>query len=474
LVRTQTYDSDGRPLSITATDPASSATLQKLQFAWTTNNDLASIINGRSTSLSQTFAYDGLGRMTSAARGDGVTESFGYDAVGNRTSYGRSGQPSVTLGYEPTSNHLLSASQRIWTYNGDGDSNGFIGADGVAVGLSYDAFGRIASSSRQNQTTAYLVNALGQRVSKVGPAGTNRFIYSPDGILLAEFGPAGWTDYVYGYDELLGRIRGNSVGYVHTDQVGRPELITDGSKATVWSASNYAFDRSVSLDQIGGMNIGFPGQYYEQETGLWQNLNREYDSSTGRYIQSDPLGLEGGQNTYLYAEASPANLTDPTGLLTPLAAAWKVAACALGAGSGYLTVDSVKAFQRDWEKGQEKQAQIRAANPCPEATTATHEGEKDQGLRDGAAAVGNTTNAGASFFAKGAAFVSGMGGRAISKWALSPVGNASRLGGAAAPACFLGGVGLGLFGPWKADGSASDWIDQKMKDFNNYMQSKGL
>ena len=60
----------------------------------------------------------------------------------------------------------------------------------------------------------------------------------------------------------------------------------------------------------------FPGQYYDPETGLHYNYFRDYDPATGRYVQSDPIGLGGGINTYAYAENQPVNRFDSRGLRT--------------------------------------------------------------------------------------------------------------------------------------------------------------
>jgi RHS repeat-associated protein len=62
-------------------------------------------------------------------------------------------------------------------------------------------------------------------------------------------------------------------------------------------------------------NVILPGQYFDAETGLSYNYFRDYDPAVGRYVQSDPIGLRGGINTYLYAEAAPNLYTDPFGLV---------------------------------------------------------------------------------------------------------------------------------------------------------------
>lgn len=62
------------------------------------------------------------------------------------------------------------------------------------------------------------------------------------------------------------------------------------------------------------MNLRYAGQYRDAETGLHQNWHRYYDPKVGRYISSDPIGLAGGLNTYLYASGNPVRYVDPFGL----------------------------------------------------------------------------------------------------------------------------------------------------------------
>jgi RHS repeat-associated protein len=57
-----------------------------------------------------------------------------------------------------------------------------------------------------------------------------------------------------------------------------------------------------------------PGQYYDAETNLHYNYFRDYDPGTGRYIQSDPIGLMGGLNLYVYVTNNALRSIDPLGL----------------------------------------------------------------------------------------------------------------------------------------------------------------
>ncbi len=113
---------------------------------------------------------------------------------------------------------------------------------------------------------------------------------------------------------------GSSVHYVHNDHLGTPRQVTDSSGTVIWRWDSDPFGATYPNDDpdndgvVFGLNLRFPGQYYDAETGLHYNYFRYYDPSTGRYITSDPIGLEGGLNTYTYVGNNPIMWFDPFGL----------------------------------------------------------------------------------------------------------------------------------------------------------------
>ena len=74
---------------------------------------------------------------------------------------------------------------------------------------------------------------------------------------------------------------------------------------------------------IVAFNLRFPGQYFDQETATHYNYFRDYDPSIGRYVQSDPVGLTGGTNTYLYVDGNPLRTVDSRGLCPECDEPWR-------------------------------------------------------------------------------------------------------------------------------------------------------
>ncbi len=103
-----------------------------------------------------------------------------------------------------------------------------------------------------------------------------------------------------------------------------PRLATNASQTVVWKLPPHepfgTAQAQQDPDQDGiatDIPLRFAGQVFDADTGLHYNYFRDYDPWTGRYIQSDPIGLEGGLNTYGYVLNNPINLIDPLGLAPP-------------------------------------------------------------------------------------------------------------------------------------------------------------
>jgi RHS repeat-associated protein len=107
--------------------------------------------------------------------------------------------------------------------------------------------------------------------------------------------------------------------------------MTDEGGNIVWKAAYDPFGQAhVDPASTVTNNFRFPGQYYDEESGLHYNWYRYYDPRTGRYITADPIGIKRGTNyLYLYVQNNPIRYTDPTGLDSP--------GCDLGRLGKYVT-----------------------------------------------------------------------------------------------------------------------------------------
>jgi RHS repeat-associated protein len=111
------------------------------------------------------------------------------------------------------------------------------------------------------------------------------------------------------------------IAYIQADHLNTPRTVTNSQQQVIWKWDQQdPFGANVPSQDPDGdgkvytLNLRFPGQYFDAETGLSYNYYRDYDPQTGRYVQSDPIGLKGGVNTYAYVAQDPVSSADPLGL----------------------------------------------------------------------------------------------------------------------------------------------------------------
>jgi len=322
LLRQLSYDLDGRLLNIPTYNPANNVPVQNLSLVYDLADNLTKINDWMDNARTQDFTYDILYRLLGASSGKYGSLQYSYDVNGNRVSKAEGG---VTKNYVyPAASNRLSgmtsggSSVRSLNY----DARGNVVSDSGNATFTYNNRNLLSQATGYNgATSSYKYNAFGQRALKTTGAATVAFVYDVQGHLIAEHNGATGAvvrEYVYFNDEPVAQIEGNgAVYYLHNDNMGNPQKMTDANRNIVWDRIQKPFGETVSVTGAAATNLRFPGQYNEAEMpNLVYNMHRYYDPLLARYTQTDPIGLAGGVNLYSYVKDSPNRWVDPLGLWT--------------------------------------------------------------------------------------------------------------------------------------------------------------
>jgi RHS repeat-associated protein len=282
------------------------------------------------------------------------------------------------------------------------DAAGNLVSDGLRS-FSYNAENRHASTlDASGLTTRYWYNAAGQRVFKTtanantttGTASSTATVTLGTAYVYPDAGLPSWAllgEYCNGDSQCLrqeviwlptpdgsaipvGLYRNNRFYALQSDHLGSPRIAVDDSNRPVWQWPVSAFGDAAptgilqattnpaavtTIDPTSKtplasstpaitLNLRYPGQYFDRESGLHFNWMRSYSPNNGRYTQADPIGLQGGWNRFAYANSNPVKYSDPTGLIVGvddliIGGGVLVVGCAMSPGCSSAVTNAVSA-----------------------------------------------------------------------------------------------------------------------------------
>ncbi|RLB05483.1 MAG: hypothetical protein DRG83_02520 [Deltaproteobacteria bacterium] len=269
------------------------------------------------------YTYDTTGRLLTASYpvSSGLTnESYTYDSLGNRLS----SETFSDWRYNAI-NALTHYGNTDYTHDMKGNTLSKTTGTGI-TSYTFDSMDRLTRISSTGLSASYLYDLGNRRIQKNVNGNIKWFMY--DGYLpLAEFDENGDLTrrycFIPGSNTLLSLTDGNTHYHVLNDFLNVPRQIVDESQQIVWAANYQSFGSMYVNDDVDGddnhvtLNLRFPGQYYDQESGLHYNFYRYYDPETGRFLSMDPVQKSvfspDNLNRYIYAYNSPMLYIDPDG-----------------------------------------------------------------------------------------------------------------------------------------------------------------
>lgn len=323
------YDAAGRATSLNHYRTANGSVIQRQDYGYDLRD--RRIWTQRNQALGDTYGYQPDGQLTdfkfnannpsSTPSSWNSRQTFAYDAVGNRTSVTVNG---LATNYSTNHANQYSSITGINIAHGDGRGNTTQLRDANYV---YDADNRLISASRPGTTASFAYDPVGRLVKRTINGQTEFITYDGLRAFIRTTATGSLLSYtVWGprRDEvLIDYTSQRGFFYYHADVQGNTIVITDSSRNILenylydaYGTVNYYDGNGVPRSQSAyGISFLFTGQEYIPQLGLYNYKNRFYSAELGRFLQSDPTGLSGGDiNLYRYVHNNPFNSADPTGL----------------------------------------------------------------------------------------------------------------------------------------------------------------
>lgn len=253
----------------------------------------------------RSYTHDGRGRLTRMQGADGRESLLKLDVVGNL--YRRSDQQDRQYSVAGTLERLEGT---MLEYDGDGNLSRRTLEDGRCWQYRYNAEGHLAEVEKPDgECIRFKYDPFGRRIRKESNDSAYEWIWDRD-VLVHELrsGVAEQVlpirSWIFESESFtpLAQIDGFQWYSVHADHLGTPQALYDDEGRLGWR-TRLDLTGAVEVEESRRTSCPFryPGQYADEETGLYYNRFRYYDPVAGRYISQDPIGLEGGLRPYGYA-----------------------------------------------------------------------------------------------------------------------------------------------------------------------------
>jgi RHS repeat-associated protein len=266
--------------------------------------------------VTSNYTYDPLYELTQVTQNANTTETYTYDPVGNRLS---------SLGVSPyvnnTSNELTSTPNASYSYDYNGNTTSKT-VSGGTTNYTWDYENRLASVALPGTSGSitFKYDPFGRRIQKAftqnSTTTTSNYLYDgsntvadidQNGNVLARYAAT------QNIDEPLAELRSGTTSYYEADGLGSVTSLTSGTGAI---ANTYTYDSFGKLTASTGSitnRFQYTAREFDAESGLYYYRARYYDSTPGRFLSEDLIGVDEGWNLYAYVSNRPLTSTDPSG-----------------------------------------------------------------------------------------------------------------------------------------------------------------